>query len=151
MAATFRLCSRVVLSRLRFQGPVVVSRKFLSGGIVDKYSEEFYKDAVTKKNIVVFMKGVPSAPMCGFSRLVVQILTMHGVTDFDHYNILEDPEFKEAVKKHSDWPTFPQVYVDGEFIGGSDVLLQLHQNGELVDELTKIGHKSALLDSEDKS
>jgi monothiol glutaredoxin len=73
------------------------------------------------------------------------LILLVGVKDYDYYNILEDLDFKEAVKKHSNWPTFPQVYVNGEFIGGSDVLLQMHQNGELVDELLKIGHKSALL------
>lgn len=111
-----------------------------------KYDSEYYTNLVKKNPVVVFMKGTPSSPMCGFSRLVVQILHMHGVDEYDHHDVLQDIEFKEGMKSFSNWPTFPQVYMKGELVGGADILLQLHQNGELIEELEKLGHRSALLD-----
>ena len=102
--------------------------------------------------MVVFMKGVPEQPMCGFSNAVVQILRMHGVEGYGAYNVLEDEELRQGVKEYSSWPTVPQVYIGGEFIGGCDIVLQLHQQGELIEELQKVGIRSLLLDKaeEDK-
>ena len=90
--------------------------------------------------------------MCGFSNAVVQILKMHGVDGFGSYNVLDDEELRQRVKEYSSWPTIPQVYVGGEFLGGCDIMLQLHQNGELIEELQKVGIRSLLLDKagEDK-
>ena len=90
--------------------------------------------------------------MCGFSNAVVQILQMHGVEGYGSYNVLEDEELRQGVKEYSSWPTVPQVYLGGEFIGGCDIVLQLHQNGELIEELKKVGIRSLLLDKaeEDK-
>ncbi|XP_034554909.1 glutaredoxin-related protein 5, mitochondrial [Notolabrus celidotus] len=108
-------------------------------------------DMVKKDKVVVFMKGTPAQPMCGFSNAVVQILRMHGVDDYAAYNVLEDQDLRQGVKDFSSWPTIPQVYFNGEFVGGCDILLQMHQNGDLVDELKKLGISSALLNAEKES
>ncbi|CAI7839576.1 unnamed protein product [Closterium sp. NIES-53] len=76
--------------------------------------------------VVVFMKGLPSAPMCGFSAAVVRVLAAHGV-DFKGVNVLEDPDLRDGIKSFSEWPTIPQVYVNGEFIGGCDIVMKMHQ------------------------
>ncbi|KAG9344739.1 hypothetical protein JZ751_010426 [Albula glossodonta] len=107
-----------------------------------------FADMVKKDKVVVFMKGTPSQPMCGFSNAVVQILRMHGVDEYAAYNVLEDQELRQGVKAFSNWPTIPQVFFNGEFVGGCDILLQMHQNGDLVEELKKLGIRSALLDAE---
>jgi len=91
------------------------------------------------------MKGVPEEPRCGFSNAVVQILRMHGV-QYDSYNVLEDDKLRSGIKEYSDWPTIPQIYFNGEFVGGCDIFLQMHQSGDLIDELKKVGIRSALLD-----
>lgn len=108
-------------------------------------------EMVKKDRVVVFMKGTPAQPMCGFSNAVVQILRMHGVDDYAAYNVLEDQDLRQGVKDFSNWPTIPQVYFNGEFVGGCDILLQMHQNGDLVEELKKLGIQSALLDAEKES
>lgn len=97
------------------------------------------------------MKGTPAQPMCGFSNAVVQILRMHGVDDYAAYNVLDNQDLRQGVKAFSNWPTIPQVYFNGEFVGGCDILLQMHQNGDLVEELKKLGIRSALLDAEKES
>ncbi|KAK0163485.1 hypothetical protein PV327_007160 [Microctonus hyperodae] len=101
---------------------------------------------VKKNKVVVFMKGVPEAPKCGFSNAVTQILRMHGV-EYDSHDVLENEELRQGIKDFSNWPTIPQVFINGEFVGGCDILLQMHQNGELAEELEKIGIKSALLET----
>ena len=103
---------------------------------------------VANSDVVVFMKGVPSAPRCGFSNAVCQIFRMHNV-EIDSHDVLEDEELRQGIKEYSNWPTIPQVYFKGEFIGGCDILLQMHQSGELVEELEKIGIKSALVTEEE--
>ncbi|XP_035534331.1 glutaredoxin-related protein 5, mitochondrial [Morone saxatilis] len=108
-------------------------------------------EMVKKDKVVVFMKGTPAQPMCGFSNAVVQILRMHGVEEYAAYNVLEDQELRQGVKDFSNWPTIPQVYFNGEFVGGCDILLQMHQNGDLVEELSKLGISSALLNAEKES
>uniref|UniRef100_A0A8C5R6L2 Glutaredoxin-related protein 5, mitochondrial n=1 Tax=Leptobrachium leishanense TaxID=445787 RepID=A0A8C5R6L2_9ANUR len=109
-------------------------------------SPEYVDELVKKNKVVVFIKGTPAQPMCGFSNAVVQILSMHGVNGYAAYNVLEDQDLRQGVKKFSNWPTIPQVYINGEFVGGCDILLQMHQNGDLVEELKKLGIRSALLD-----
>jgi len=99
---------------------------------------------VKNDKVVIFMKGVPTAPQCGFSNAVVQIMRMHDVK-FESHNVLADEDIRQGIKEFSNWPTIPQVFFDGEFIGGCDILLQMHQSGDLVEELDKIGIKSALL------
>ena len=81
---------------------------------------------------MLYMKGNPSQPMCGFSATVVQVLQNEGV-DFSSVNVLDYTNIREGVKKFSEWPTIPQLYVNGEFIGGCDIITQMHENGELAD------------------
>lgn len=88
-------------------------------------------DQLLKSNkIVVFMKGTKLMPMCGFSNNVVQILNTLGVP-FETVDILEDPEIRQGIKEYSNWPTIPQVYINGEFVGGSDIMIELYKSGEL--------------------
>lgn len=101
---------------------------------------------VKRDKVVVFLKGTPEQPQCGFSNAVVQILRLHGVRDYAAYNVLDDPQLRQGIKDYSNWPTIPQVFLNGEFVGGCDILLQMHQNGDLVEELKKLGIQSALLD-----
>ncbi|GAA5907369.1 monothiol glutaredoxin GRX5 [Sporobolomyces salmoneus] len=91
-------------------------------------------DDVVKENpLVLFMKGTPDLPQCGFSRAVCQILEVQGVSleKIVAFNCLEDQELREGIKEYSSWPTIPQVYLQGEFVGGCDIMLQMHQSGEL--------------------
>lgn len=85
---------------------------------------------VNQDKIVVFMKGNKLMPQCGFSNNVVQILNMLGVP-FQTVDVLEDHEVRQGIKEYSNWPTIPQVYINGEFVGGSDILIELYQKGEL--------------------
>jgi len=85
---------------------------------------------------MLYMKGNPSQPQCGFSMQVVQILQKEGV-DFSSVNVLDYPTIREGVKKFSDWPTIPQLYVKGEFLGGCDIVKSLHESGELKEILNE--------------
>jgi monothiol glutaredoxin len=85
---------------------------------------------ISQQRIMLFMKGSPSMPQCGFSAAVVQILKQLDVP-FGSQNILADPELREGLKVFSSWPTFPQLYVDGKLVGGSDIVRELHARGEL--------------------
>jgi monothiol glutaredoxin len=87
--------------------------------------------------VVLFMKGSPAAPMCGFSASAASILAGHGAT-IRHVDVLLDPEVREAVKAFSSWPTLPQVYLGGEFVGGADILRELHESGELATRLAAL-------------
>lgn len=84
----------------------------------------------SKKKVFVFMKGVPAEPLCRYSGVVVQVLDAYGV-EFDSCDVLEDADIRQEIKSYSDWPTIPQVYLNGTFVGGCDILLQMHQSGEL--------------------
>jgi monothiol glutaredoxin len=84
--------------------------------------------------IVLFMKGSPSHPQCGFSAAVIQTLAHYGVP-FHTVDVLADPRVRQAIKAFSDWPTIPQLYVDGVFIGGCDIVLEMHKTGELGEAL----------------
>ena len=97
--------------------------------------------AVRHDPLVVFMKGTPDLPQCGFSRAVIQILQMQNVNPdkVATYNCLEDDDLRTSIKEYSDWPTIPQVYLGGEFVGGCDIMLSLHQSGELEGMLRKAG------------
>ena len=92
---------------------------------------------VTNHPVVLYMKGTPQQPMCGFSHRAAAILGSYGVSVYA-VDILADPEKRQAIKVFSDWPTIPQVYVNGEFLGGSDILSQLHQSGELEELLRSV-------------
>jgi monothiol glutaredoxin len=88
-------------------------------------------DLVKSNRVVLFMKGTAQFPMCGFSGRAIQILKACGVADLKTVNVLEDEEIRQGIKAYSDWPTIPQLYVNGEFVGGSDILTEMYQAGEL--------------------
>jgi monothiol glutaredoxin len=88
---------------------------------------------------VLFMKGTPDFPQCGFSAQAVQALRESGVNSFHAVNIFEDPELRDALKKFSNWPTYPQLYVKGELVGGCDIVLDMYRSGELKKLLTEAG------------
>ncbi len=94
------------------------------------------KDIVNKNNIVLFMKGTPDSPQCGFSMAVSNILK-HLKADFKGVNVLEDENLRQGIKEFSDWPTIPQLYVGGEFIGGCDIIKEMFEKGELKQLLDK--------------
>jgi monothiol glutaredoxin len=88
------------------------------------------QDLVNNNKILVFMKGSKLMPQCGFSNNTVQILNSLGAP-YETVDVLQDPDIRQGVKEYSNWPTIPQVYINGEFVGGSDVLIELYQQGEL--------------------
>jgi monothiol glutaredoxin len=92
--------------------------------------DERIQSLIDSDRVVVFMKGNRAIPMCGFSAAVVQVLNQIGVP-YQTVDVLEDPEVREGIKAYSKWPTIPQVYVDGKFIGGCDIVRELHARGEL--------------------
>ncbi|KAH9666535.1 Monothiol glutaredoxin-S15 [Citrus sinensis] len=99
--------------------------------------KEVVEQDVKENPVMLYMKGVPEFPQCGFSSLAVRVLGAYNVP-ISARNILEDPELKSAVKAFSHWPTFPQIFIKGEFIGGSDIILNMHQSGELKEKLKGI-------------
>ena len=99
-------------------------------------------DIVTSNDVVLFMKGTPLFPQCGFSSKAISILDHLGVT-YDSVDVLQDMEVRQGIKAFSDWPTIPQLYVKGEFVGGSDIMLEMYQAGELQDLLARAGLISA--------
>ena len=99
---------------------------------------ERIQSTLGKNRIMLFMKGSPSMPQCGFSATVVQLLKETGAT-FGSVNILADSELREGLKQYSSWPTFPQLYVDGKLVGGADIVRDLHAKGELATILTAHG------------
>jgi monothiol glutaredoxin len=86
---------------------------------------------VKNHRVVLFMKGTAQFPMCGFSGRAVQILKACGVEDLATVNVLEDEAIRQGIKDYANWPTIPQLYVDGEFVGGSDIMMEMYQSGEL--------------------
>ncbi|KAG9768448.1 Monothiol glutaredoxin-5, mitochondrial [Exophiala dermatitidis] len=103
--------------------------------------------AVASAPVVLFMKGTPETPQCGFSRTSIQILGLQGVDPrkFTAFNVLEDEELRSGIKEYSDWPTIPQLYVDGEFVGGCDILINMHKDGSLAKLLSE---KKVLVEEE---
>lgn len=91
---------------------------------------DFIEDLVKTNKIVLFMKGSPAQPQCGFSANASAILRTYG-KPLAHFDVLSDPEVRQGIKTYSQWPTIPQIYINGEFLGGSDILMQMHQAGEL--------------------
>lgn len=100
--------------------------------------QEVIKQQVTTHPVVVYMKGTPTAPRCGFSANVIKILNSLGVKDIFSVNILESDEIRLGIIEYANWPTVPQVYINGEFIGGSDITTEMYQSGELKTMLGKI-------------
>ena len=93
-------------------------------------------ELVQQNRVVLFMKGTAQFPMCGFSGRAVQILKACGVNDLKTVNVLEDEGIRQGIKDYANWPTIPQLYVNGEFVGGSDILMEMYQAGELQQVLT---------------
>lgn len=88
-------------------------------------------DLVKGNRVMLFMKGNAQFPQCGFSGRAIQVLQACGVKEFQTFNVLEDEEVRQAIKDYSQWPTIPQLYVAGEFVGGSDIMMEMYQSGEL--------------------
>ncbi len=94
-------------------------------------TQEVIKQQITENPVVLYMKGTPEAPMCGFSAAAVQILEACGADNVATVNVLADDNIRQGVKDFSQWPTVPQLYVNGEFVGGSDIMREMYQSGEL--------------------
>lgn len=93
--------------------------------------QTWIKDTVTQHPVVLFMKGTADFPQCGFSGRAIQLLKASGVENMVTVNVLEDPDVRQGIKDYSSWPTIPQLYVKGEFIGGSDIMNEMFESGEL--------------------
>ena len=94
-------------------------------------ARQLIQDQVTRNHVVLYMKGTPEMPQCGFSALAVQVLNACGVRSFFSVNVLENQTIREGIKEYANWPTIPQLYVNGEFVGGSDIMREMYQSGEL--------------------
>ena len=94
-------------------------------------TQERIKQTVTANPVVLFMKGTPTFPQCGFSAKAIQLLKASGVSELATVNVLEDPEIRQGIKEFANWPTIPQLYVNGEFVGGSDIMNEMFESGEL--------------------
>jgi monothiol glutaredoxin len=95
-------------------------------------------DSIVKSGpVVLFMKGSAQFPMCGFSGRAVQVLKACGVTDLKTVNVLEDEAIRQGIKEYANWPTIPQLYINGEFVGGSDLMMEMYESGELQQLITK--------------
>ena len=99
-------------------------------------------EQVTSHPVVLFMKGTPQFPQCGFSQLAVQVLNACGVQQFHTVNVLADAEIRQGIKEYANWPTIPQLYVNGEFVGGSDIMREMYQSGELQKLLEQTSQKA---------
>jgi len=100
--------------------------------------KEKIHQTVTGNPVVLFMKGTPQFPQCGFSARAVQILKACGVDKFASVNVLTEPEIRQGIKDYANWPTIPQLFINGEFIGGSDIMMEMYQAGELQQKLQGI-------------
>ena len=100
-------------------------------------TQERIRKQVTENKVVLYMKGTPEAPQCGFSAAAVQILEACGAEEVATVDVLADPDIRQGIKAFSNWPTIPQLYVAGEFIGGADIMREMYQSGELKKILAK--------------
>jgi monothiol glutaredoxin len=100
------------------------------------------KEQVTGAPVVLYMKGTPQMPQCGFSAMAVQVLNACGVREFQSFNVLADPEIRHGIKEYANWPTIPQLYINGEFVGGSDIMREMYQSGELQKLLETVQQKA---------
>lgn len=111
--------------------------------MLDDATRERIQNEVNGSDVFLFMKGTPVFPQCGFSAAVVQVLTHMGIK-FKSLNVLEDPAVRDGIKAFSDWPTIPQLYVKGEFVGGCDIVREMYETGELADYLSQKGVASTV-------
>ena len=93
--------------------------------------QDLIKEQVTSNPVVLYMKGTPQFPQCGFSATAAEILKRCGVTDYFSVNVLADGDVREGIKQYANWPTIPQLYVNGEFVGGCDIMREMYASGEL--------------------
>ena len=98
--------------------------------MLDNITRERIQTEVDANDVLLFMKGTPVFPQCGFSAAVIQVLS-HLQVKFSSVNVLEDPDIRDGIKQYSDWPTIPQLYVKGEFVGGCDIIREMYETGEL--------------------
>ena len=98
--------------------------------MLDDVTRERIQTEVDANDVLLFMKGTPVFPQCGFSAAVIQVLS-HLQVKFSSVNVLEDPDIRDGIKQYSDWPTIPQLYVKGEFVGGCDIIREMYETGEL--------------------
>ncbi|HVB49056.1 MAG TPA: Grx4 family monothiol glutaredoxin [Burkholderiales bacterium] len=105
---------------------------------------QLIKQQVGSHRVVLYMKGSPDFPQCGFSAATVQALRACGVQDLFSVNVLEDPAIRQGIKEYANWPTIPQLYVNGEFVGGSDIVREMFQSGELQKLLQAAGAKQSV-------
>jgi monothiol glutaredoxin len=101
-------------------------------------SKQFVEETVSGNQVVLFMKGTSQFPQCGFSGRAIQILKSCGVKNLVTVNVLDDEEVRQSVKEFANWPTIPQLYVNGQFVGGSDIMTEMFQNGELQELLKQV-------------
>lgn len=94
-------------------------------------AQDTIRQQVTSNRVVLYMKGTPQFPQCGFSSAAVQMLKACGVTDFAAVNVLADEDIRQGIKQYANWPTIPQLYVNGEFVGGADIMREMYESGEL--------------------
>jgi monothiol glutaredoxin len=123
---------------MRRQGDVAAGRRGLPNRMGSMGIEQFIDNEVKSNDVVLFMKGTPQFPQCGFSGQVVQILDHLGVS-YKGINVLESDEIRTGIKAYSNWPTIPQLYVKGEFVGGCDIIREMFQAGELQQTLKEKG------------
>jgi monothiol glutaredoxin len=100
-------------------------------------TQDKIRQQVSENRVVLYMKGTPDAPQCGFSAAAVQLLEACGADEVATVNVLADADIRQGIKQFSNWPTIPQLYVDGEFVGGSDIMQEMYQSGELKKLLTR--------------
>jgi len=101
-------------------------------------TQELIRNQVTSNPVVLYMKGSPKFPQCGFSGLAVQILQACGLKDFVAVDVLADPAIRDGIKQYASWPTIPQLYIKGEFVGGADIMRSLYEQGELQKMLQEV-------------
>ena len=94
-------------------------------------AQDTIRETVSSHPVVLYMKGSPQQPMCGFSATATQLLRMSGAAEVFTVDVLKDPEVREGIKQYANWPTIPQLYVNGEFVGGCDIMKEMYQSGEL--------------------
>ncbi|TGO34785.1 hypothetical protein BHYA_0182g00120 [Botrytis hyacinthi] len=130
LSSMFRQAARHAVFASKFSTPRFspIASRYLSTEVRKQIDQ-----VVGSKPVVLFMKGTPENPMCGFSKATIQILSLQGLNPekFAALNVLEDEGLRQGIKEYSEWPTIPQLYVNKEFIGGCDILVAMHQNGEL--------------------
>lgn len=111
-------------------GNVSAAPEFIESEVTTVDVIERIKSQLSSNPVLLYMKGTPDFPQCGFSAAAVRALSASGAK-FNHVNIFEDPELREALKQYSNWPTYPQLYINGELIGGSDIIMEMYNSGEL--------------------